>query len=129
DRSVNTSFIMKDLHCTRNMRLAFKDGFFVGGAKAAIMSVTGGRFPGRKIAMESDAETPRRLTPGLRPGSVTPDGNLIFSKVDGVFKSGNATRDTIPIQDRKSTRLNSSHDQISYAVFCLKKKKVDNVID
>src|SRR5206468_8319604 len=25
-------------------------------------------------------------------------------------------------QDRKSTRLNSSHDQISYAVFCLKKK-------
>src|SRR2546430_10986545 len=28
-----------------------------------------------------------------------------------------------PIQDRKSTRLNSSHSQISYAVFCLKKKK------
>src|SRR5206468_10414150 len=27
------------------------------------------------------------------------------------------------LQDRKSTRLNSSHDQISYAVFCLKKKK------
>src|SRR2546421_1314434 len=27
-----------------------------------------------------------------------------------------------PIGDRKSTRLNSSHDQISYAVFCLKKK-------
>src|SRR3989440_9665298 len=26
-------------------------------------------------------------------------------------------------KDRKSTRLNSSHDQISYAVFCLKKKK------
>src|SRR2546428_5077167 len=28
-----------------------------------------------------------------------------------------------PDGDRKSTRLNSSHDQISYAVFCLKKKK------
>src|SRR2546427_4959151 len=28
-----------------------------------------------------------------------------------------------PIADRKSTRLNSSHSQISYAVFCLKKKK------
>src|SRR2546421_13122879 len=27
------------------------------------------------------------------------------------------------LTDRKSTRLNSSHDQISYAVFCLKKKK------
>src|SRR2546428_1599299 len=28
-------------------------------------------------------------------------------------------------QDRKSTRLNSSHDQISYAVFCLKKKTAE----
>src|SRR5688572_32071128 len=28
-----------------------------------------------------------------------------------------------PPRDRKSTRLNSSHSQISYAVFCLKKKK------
>src|SRR2546430_13347553 len=27
-------------------------------------------------------------------------------------------------EDRKSTRLNSSHSQISYAVFCLKKKKI-----
>src|SRR2546430_10302216 len=31
-------------------------------------------------------------------------------------------------QDRKSTRLNSSHSQISYAVFCLKKKKTINVV-
>src|SRR2546430_10925408 len=29
------------------------------------------------------------------------------------------------VRDRKSTRLNSSHSQISYAVFCLKKKKKD----
>src|SRR5438876_6879041 len=29
-------------------------------------------------------------------------------------------------RDRKSTRLNSSHPSISYAVFCLKKKKVDS---
>src|SRR5206468_5330264 len=31
-------------------------------------------------------------------------------------------------RDRKSTRLNSSHDQISYAVFCLKKKKAFIVV-
>src|SRR5688572_31447190 len=30
------------------------------------------------------------------------------------------------VRDRKSTRLNSSHSQISYAVFCLKKKKNNN---
>src|SRR2546427_9394745 len=29
------------------------------------------------------------------------------------------------VEDRKSTRLNSSHSQISYAVFCLKKKKIN----
>src|SRR2546430_12712900 len=31
-------------------------------------------------------------------------------------------RECLPAKDRKSTRLNSSHSQISYAVFCLKKK-------
>src|SRR2546430_13647433 len=34
-----------------------------------------------------------------------------------------------PSRDRKSTRLNSSHSQISYAVFCLKKKKTITIID
>src|SRR2546430_5924496 len=32
------------------------------------------------------------------------------------------------VADRKSTRLNSSHSQISYAVFCLKKKKIIPVL-
>src|SRR3989440_2619083 len=111
DRLVNESFVMRDLYRTRNMRLAFQDGFFVGGAKAALMSLTGGRFPGRRITVERDADVERTLTPGaspgitqgapvppgLRPGAaVAPDGRLTFSKVDAVFKSGNATRDTIP---------------------------------
>src|SRR2546427_11928196 len=44
-------------------------------------------------------------------------------------RAGGAAQGTRPAparhrrQDRKSTRLNSSHSQISYAVFCLKKKK------
>src|SRR2546428_2372969 len=37
--------------------------------------------------------------------------------------SRSGRRTLVRCQDRKSTRLNSSHDQISYAVFCLKKKK------
>src|SRR2546422_2999092 len=36
---------------------------------------------------------------------------------------GNVRGDGHPVRDRKSTRLNSSHGYISYAVFCLKKKK------
>ena len=57
------------------------------------MTLTGGRFPGRRIAMEPDAAIARRPA---APSSFVPDGKLTFSKVDGVFKSGNATRDTIP---------------------------------
>ncbi len=93
DRMVNESYIASDLYRTRNMRLAFKDGFFIGGAKAGLMTVTGGRFPGGKIDMAADAFAPRAVTPG-RP--FTPDNVLTFGKLDAVFKSGNATRDTIP---------------------------------
>src|SRR2546430_13166409 len=35
-----------------------------------------------------------------------------------------AKREPVWLRDRKSTRLNSSHSQISYAVFCLKKKTI-----
>src|SRR3712207_7082758 len=37
-----------------------------------------------------------------------------------------ADRRSLSLRDRKSTRLNSSHANISYAVFCLKKKKSDH---
>src|SRR3712207_39888 len=40
-----------------------------------------------------------------------------------VFKMSEEDWDTV-LEDRKSTRLNSSHANISYAVFCLKKKKI-----
>src|SRR3712207_7557554 len=39
-----------------------------------------------------------------------------------------ADGDRLPRQDRKSTRLNSSHANISYAVFCLKKKKKKHIM-
>src|SRR2546421_8039212 len=41
-----------------------------------------------------------------------------------MMKGGRTSR-----TDRKSTRLNSSHDQISYAVFCLKKKNRQEILD
>jgi electron-transferring-flavoprotein dehydrogenase len=103
DRMVDESFIMADLYRTRNMRLAFTDGFYRGGLKASLMTLTGGRFPGGRIPMEPDAAIPRRVEGGAS-GPFTPDGDLTISKVDGVFKSGNATRDTIP------THLVVGHD-------------------
>src|SRR2546421_4799381 len=68
----------------------------------------------------------RSLLPSFDIASVNEDkttwktpGNL------GVFPADSEQQQAAvqAIKDRKSTRLNSSHDQISYAVFCLKKKK------
>jgi electron-transferring-flavoprotein dehydrogenase len=93
DRMLSESYIISDLYRTRNMRLAFKDGLYIGGFKAGLMTISGGRFPGGRIEMPEDAATARRVTPADR---FSPDGALTFSKLDAVFKSGNATRDTIP---------------------------------
>src|SRR2546428_13743103 len=41
--------------------------------------------------------------------------------VSPLFKANPRRTDDVEVRDRKSTRLNSSHDQISYAAFCLKK--------
>src|SRR5690606_42046813 len=47
-----------------------------------------------------------------------------YTKTDNSYKMrGKFSKYTQPGGDRKSTRLNSSHVKISYAVFCLKKKK------
>jgi electron-transferring-flavoprotein dehydrogenase len=94
DAMVNGSYITKELRRRRNMRLAFQEsGFYVAGVKAALMTVTGGAFPGGKISSHEDAEVPREVVP-QQP--FVPDGKLTFSKLDAVFKSGNATRDDIP---------------------------------
>lgn len=93
DRAVDRSFIVSDLKARRNMRLAFKSGFYMGGAKSVLMTVTNGAFPGGRIAVDPDAAEPRVLD-GAEP--FTPDGRLTFSKLDAVFRAGNATRDDIP---------------------------------
>jgi electron-transferring-flavoprotein dehydrogenase len=93
DDAVNRSFIMSELHTRRNMRLAFKDGFYLGGIKSVLMTLTNGAFPGGRIETPPDAAEARDLN-GSKP--VAADGRLTFSKLDAVFKAGNATRDDIP---------------------------------
>jgi electron-transferring-flavoprotein dehydrogenase len=93
DRMVDESYIVADMYRTRNMRLAFKDGLYVGGLKAGLMTISGGRLFGGRIDMPEDAAAPRRVT---ERDPFAPDGKLTFGKLDAVFKSGNATRDTIP---------------------------------
>src|SRR2546421_6933290 len=68
----------------------------------------------------------RSLLPGLLAGEGQ-EGRVPVGLGEDL-RGGGLARDDHPrrvrgLGDRKSTRLNSSHDQISYAVFCLKKKK------
>src|SRR3712207_7123574 len=73
----------------------------------------------------------RSLTGRRRPCMTGPTATAFADRCTAlyvllpVFRSGNTNTVALPATalDRKSTRLNSSHANISYAVFCLKKKK------
>lgn len=89
DQDLKNSFVVKDLYKVRNMRQAFKDGFYMGGFKAGLMTLTGGAFPGgsgHDHADEEELKDPK--------GPATPVYGT--SKVDGVYMSANKTRDDIP---------------------------------
>src|SRR5699024_11662851 len=62
----------------------------------------------------------------LDPGELVPDDHIVTAGghigTDGQVRLYGGVLDLL---DRKSTRLNSSHVSISYAVFCLKKKRKD----
>src|SRR2546421_8634177 len=78
------------------------------------------RSIGREIQEHADAGTKLFDQLELKAAQLS-DGNGFFA---GFFHARDQRRANVA--DRKSTRLNSSHDQISYAVFCLKKKKKKN---
>src|SRR3712207_7065143 len=72
------------------------------------------------LFLTDPAEAPGRLfsaTPTLAP-LWRPDGRVLAIGLPSSRDGG------LRLRDRKSTRLNSSHANISYAVFCLKKKKI-----
>src|SRR2546422_6558926 len=68
---------------------------------------------------------------GARDIKPTPTGQVIVDFMKGrmpaYIETGMNLVDVDDVADRKSTRLNSSHGYISYAVFCLKKKNTDQV--
>src|SRR2546430_12644594 len=79
----------------------------------------------------------------VRLSSLTPeDFYVLLQKIRSVYALGDADKFLVPDQgifsfmehcskriDRKSTRLNSSHSQISYAVFCLKHTSNNTLLD
>src|SRR3712207_8473162 len=90
-------FLFNDTATTEIYTLSLHDAL-------PILGLPGG-LPGRSSSRTACPATPRRPAPTRAPGPSWPGRG-----------SGGG--------DRKSTRLNSSHANISYAVFCLKKKNL-----
>src|SRR2546430_2523634 len=97
------------------------------GVMTPTPSQTVGPFFGFALPFEQDAHAvPAGANGAIRiegqlldgAGEPVPDGLLEVSRGDQFARCRTDVEG-----DRKSTRLNSSHSQISYAVFCLKKKK------
>lgn len=91
DESLKTEAVFKEIYETRNMRHAFKEGFYMGGFKSVLMTLTKGAFPGDADHAVDDADEPKFF------GEADfPTDKVGISKVDAVYLSGNKTRDDIP---------------------------------
>src|SRR2546422_7430945 len=84
------------------------------GGRPSVTAATESRGP----VSPSEIKSPGRSTAG-------PVTRRPFRKVPLRLARSARRHPPPPCRDRKSTRLNSSHGYISYAVFCLKKKKHD----
>jgi electron-transferring-flavoprotein dehydrogenase len=99
---VEDSEIETDRYRSRNMRQPFGKGFFLGGALAGMMDISGGRVPGGHWSTHDDATLPVFIGP--ERDYPKPDGKVTFDKLSSVFATGNATRDDAPnhirVQDK-----------------------------
>src|SRR5205807_10662356 len=106
-----------DCHCTRLQSLtsgAFRSVFLLySGSHRSLHS-----FPTTTLFRSPWPDAGLDLLEVVEHDARRADGKGCVTCADGLRKS-----DGEEILDRKSTRLNSSHLVISYAVFCLKKKK------
>src|SRR5258707_11426854 len=90
--------------------------------------VAGGIFAGvqlRQLNKQRARDAALQLVHSFRTPDFLAAANITVELPEGLSRKEIETRlgDKMTSVDRKSTRLNSSHANISYAVFCLKKKK------
>jgi electron-transferring-flavoprotein dehydrogenase len=104
DAAVRDSYIWTDLKRMRNMRPAFKHGFYRGALLAGLSLNTLGKLPPGTMELERDADVPVGI--GDRGKSYpAADGKLVFDKLSSVYLSGNRTRDDAPSHIRVDTKV------------------------
>src|SRR5262245_64182730 len=110
-----------DLYCSPlACSMATRIAFYEAGAAARFVEVDA-KIKRTRDGADYYSINPLGLVPAIRTddGEVMTENAAILQYVAERFPGA----DLAPPSDRKSTRLNSSHLGISYAVFCLKKKK------
>src|SRR2546429_6490304 len=80
-------------------------------------------FRSSQVALDMELETNRLVILDVEGFPIIRQWRLVHVKDKYLSATAKAFKSFLLQQDRKSTRLNSSHGYISYAVFCLKKKK------
>src|SRR2546430_2176675 len=104
--------------CTSEEECAFEAAR--AGATAAWLAPSGcSAFAGCGVADGDDVRVIRSVEDAPAVCGLCLCGDPVGAATETVFTAAGS----VASGDRKSTRLNSSHSQISYAVFCLKKKK------
>src|ERR1035438_354939 len=113
-------------------RWAYSTAAMVKGVRPLLaMPRTISRLPGFRFLISSRAREVSSSLASVEAASALGPPAMMYCtlrglvlKVGGISEASRAPmRPLVPAPDRKSTRLNSSHLGISYAVFCLKKKK------
>lgn len=92
---INQSFIKKDLKEAKEIRPSFKKGFIIGSIKAGLLSLKLNALVPKNPPLEEDAAEIKSSSTELEKLPLNPSIQVL-SKVDGVYLSGNKTRDDIP---------------------------------
>jgi electron-transferring-flavoprotein dehydrogenase len=93
ETAVTNSYIVKDMYPARNFRQLMKAGLYGGTFHAALMTVTGGRYPLDKMVLDEDAKDTKKLAEaypqGAPPQTFKYDNQgIAFDKLTDVYNSG-----------------------------------------
>ncbi|MGA2450457.1 MAG: electron transfer flavoprotein-ubiquinone oxidoreductase [Polyangiaceae bacterium] len=99
ETAVDRSYIVKDMYPARNFRQLMKAGLYPGMMRAGLMTLTGGRYPFKRIVTHEDhkdTKTLLELSPRRVPESFKYDQRIAFDKLTDVYHSGTRHREKQP---------------------------------